>query len=229
VGTYTYGLSDDEVWVHLYGSNVLDTTLEDGSRLTLMQETEYPWEGEVRITVREIEHTPLTLMLRIPAWAEETTIRINGRVDRTPLKPGSYVPLRRKWSTGDVIELDLPMRARLLVAHPYVEESRNHIAVQCGPVVYCLESPDLPQGVPVSNVVIPRGIEWTPRFERDLLGGVTVLEGQAHALPEDDWSGQLYREAPREALREVHVRLIPYYAWENRGASEMAVWLPVDW
>jgi len=229
VGTYAYGLSDGEVWVHLYGSHVLDTTLEDGSRFRLVQETEYPWEGKVRLTVREARQTDLTLMLRIPAWAGGATVRINGRVGQTSLKPGTYVSLRRTWSTGDVIDLDLPMRVRLLVAHPLVEESQNHVAIQRGPIVYCLESPDLPAGVPVSRVVIPRGIELTPRFERNLLGGVTVLEGQAKALCQDDWSGQLYREAPHEAPRQVGVRLIPYYAWGNRGSSEMAVWLPVDW
>jgi DUF1680 family protein len=165
-------------------------------------------------------------MLRIPGWAKGADLAVNGRPVRQPLGPGTYCEVRRAWSAGDSLELNLPLRARLLQAHPLVEEARNQVAVQRGPVVYCLESCDLPPGVRVSDVLIPRGIALRPRFDGTLLGGVTVLEGKAEAVPEE-WSGGLYRELPRAAPRPVDLRLIPYYAWGNRGRSEMTVWMPL--
>jgi hypothetical protein len=115
----------------------------------------------------------------------------------------------------------------LIQAHPLVEEARNQVAVQRGPIVYCLESCDLEQGIGVLDVVIPRGIALRPRHGRTLLGGVTVLEGKAEAVAERPWSGKLYRELDSTAPRSLSLRLIPYYAWGNRGPSEMTVWIPL--
>jgi DUF1680 family protein len=226
-GAYAYGRSGDRVWVHLYGGNTLDTRLDDGSRLALSQETDYPWDGRVRITVRSAPPRDCSLLLRVPGWARGASLRLNGRPAQDRLEPGTYHEVRRSWSSGDVLELTLPMPVRLMQAHPLVEEARNQVAVQRGPVVYCAESVDLPGGVRVSEVVIPRGIDLTPRFEAELLGGVTVLEGRADAWPEGEWSGLLYRELSPAAPRPIELKLIPYYAWGNRGRSEMTVWMPL--
>src|SRR5262249_36419238 len=142
-------------------------------------------------------------------------------------EPGSYFEVRRSWSPGDVLALTLPLRARLMQAHPLVEEARNQVAVQRGPVVYCLESTDLPADVRVSDVIIPRDIPLRPRLDPALLGGVSLLEGRAAARPAGDAAGPLYRELADDRARPVDLRLIPYYAWGNRGRSEMTVWIPL--
>jgi DUF1680 family protein len=227
VGNYAYGRSDRSVWVHLYGSSVLDTELARGARLKLRQETDYPWAGRVKITLEAAPAGACSIRLRIPGWARDATLAVNGKPVPGPLQPGTYFPVSRSWSAGDVLELNLPMPPRLLQAHPLVEEVRNHVAVQRGPLVYCLESADLPRGVKVLDVVVPGRIKLRPRFDRALLGGVTVLEGKAEAVVEPDWSGELYRDLAAPAPRAIDLKLIPYYAWGNRGPSEMSVWLPL--
>jgi DUF1680 family protein len=154
-------------------------------------------------------------------------LSVNGTRERTPSEPGRYAAVKRTWTAGDVVELDLPLRVRLLQAHPLVEEARNQVAVQRGPIVYCLESPDLEKGVAVSDVVVPRGIDLRPRYDSTLLGGVTVLEGKAEAIVERPWSKELYRELAATTTRAISLKLVPYYAWGNRGPSEMTVWMPL--
>jgi DUF1680 family protein len=227
VHNYAYGRSDDAVWINLYGGSVLDTSLPSGERVALAQETDYPWDGRVRITVRASPARALTLRLRVPGWANGASLAVNGTPERQSPEPGGYVAVKRTWAVGDVIAMDLPLRSRLLQAHPLVEEARNQVAVQRGPVVYCLESPDLEKGVAVADVVIPRGIDLQPRYDGALLGGVTVLEGKAEVVAERAWSGELYRELAPVTPRTVALRLIPYFAWGNRGPSEMTVWMPL--
>ena len=224
---WIYGLSDGAVWVHLYGSSRLDTTLPDGAPLRLVQETEYPWDGAVRITFEEVPNEPLTMRLRIPGWARRATIRVNGRDVGVPTEPGTYTVLRRRWLAGDVVELELPMDIRLIVANPRVEETRNQVAILRGPVVYCLESVDLGEGVDIAEVHIPRDIQLVPRRAPELLGGITVLEGHAYRIRQPNWHSRLYSEIDSYSVQKVPIRLIPYYAWNNRGSAEMTVWIPL--
>jgi DUF1680 family protein len=139
----------------------------------------------------------------------------------------TYAELRRAWQPGDLVDLDLPMPVRLIEANPLVEETLNQVAVQRGPVVYCLESPDLPQGVRMQDVFIPENIELSARYDQRLLGGVVVIEGRALARPASDWQGELYRDFRPVAAKPIQLRLIPYSVWQNRGPSEMTVWLPL--
>ena len=227
VNNYVYGRSDDAVWVHLYGGSVLDTALGRGERFSLIQETDYPWDGRVRVTVRAAPSRPFALMLRVPGWAKGVTLAVNGAPLTASPEPGGYAPVKRTWAAGDVIELHLPMRPSLLQAHPLVEEARNQVAVLRGPVVYCLESSDLGKSVTVADVILAKDIDLRPRHDPALLGGVTVLEGTAEAAAERPWSGELYRELTLAKARPLPVRLIPYYAWGNRGPSEMTVWMPL--
>jgi DUF1680 family protein len=227
VGGYAYGRDGDGVWVHLYGGNALRTTLEGGGRLGLSQETDYPWDGRVKITIAEAPAQEVAIRLRIPGWARGASLAINGAPHPRRPEPGTYSEVRRAWSSGDVVELDLPMPVRLMQAHPLVEEARNQVAIRRGPLVYCAESTDLPEGVRVEDLVIPRGIALEPRFDPGLLGGVTVLEGRAASVREPDWTGALYRELAEATAKSFHLRLIPYFAWGNRGRSEMSVWLPL--
>jgi hypothetical protein len=224
VNQYAYGRSDRGVWVHLYGGSALDTELP-GGRVKLTQETKYPWDGRVRITVGAAPARSFCLFLRVPAWATGATVAVNGEPRK--VDAGRYAEVTRAWKDGDVVELDLPMRTRLVQAHPLVEEARNQVAVMRGPVVYCLESPDLPKGIGIQSVAVPGRIELTPRFDPALLGGVTILEGKAEVSAEPAWGKELYREFKPTTPRTVEVKLIPYYAWGNRGRSEMTVWLPL--
>jgi hypothetical protein len=179
----------------------------------------------VRIRVDECSRQPFALKLRIPGWVKDASVRINqGATDSSPV-PESYFEIRRVWRPGDVVDLDLPMPVRLMEANPLVEEDANQVAVQRGPVVYCVESVDLPKGVRPADLAIPAGIALAARYDSRLLQGVVVLEGEATVRPAADWRGQLYREARLAATRPVRIRLVPYYAWGNRGGSEMSVWL----
>ena len=228
IGSYAYNISDEGVWITLYGSNNLKTELTDGSNLKLTQETDYPWDSSIKITIGSPEEKRFSVMLRIPSWAKGATVKINGQTARNNLASGEYVELNQTWTVGDVIELDLPMPVQLIEANPLVEEVRNQVAIKRGPIVYCLESLDLPAGVTVSEVVIPRNITLRPRFDKQLMSDkLVVLEGKAAIV--EGWSNQLYREVSRQRLKEVEIKLIPYYTWCNRGISEMTVWLPLNW
>lgn len=227
VSGFAYSTSKDSLWVNLYGGNTLSTEL-NGKPLRLTQTTDYPWDGKIRIVIDECPAEKFALKLRIPGWAEGATIRVNGDSVHVATTPSSYAELRRRWKQGDTVELDLPMTARLIEANPLVEENRNQVAVERGPIVYCLESPDLPQGIRVGDVAIPADARLTTHFDAKLLGGVAVVETTGVAHPAGDWSNQLYRPLARDKGREIPLRLVPYYAWSNRRQSEMSVWLPLD-
>jgi DUF1680 family protein len=224
---WAYSLSGEGVWVHLYGGSHLETELPDGEPLVLVQDTRYPWRGAIEITLERAPSELFSVMLRIPGWADGAEIHINGGPADTQVRPGRYAKLERVWSAGDVIELSLPMQTRLLVAHPKVEETRNQVAVARGPVVYCLESADLADGVDLAEVYVPREIEWTPRYDAELLGGIAVLKGQACRFRTRPDQGSLYHTLEDVALEPLPITLIPYYAWANRGIGKMSVWLPL--
>jgi DUF1680 family protein len=226
-GNYIYRVSDEGVWVNLYAGSDLDTRLPDGSRVKLSQKTNYPWDGRITIKVKLAEKADMSLMLRIPGWAKGAKLKVNGQDAAGELKAGEYFRLKRQWSAGDVVKLELPMEAKLIEANPFVEETRNQVAVKRGPLVYCLESMDLPECVKVPQVVLSAGMRLRAKFMKDLLGGVTVLEGKAEVVREPDWQGELYRELPPLKKEKVNIRLVPYYAWCNRGKGEMTVWLPL--
>jgi DUF1680 family protein len=223
---YAYGVSPNTVWVHLYGGGGLSIDMPDGPHVRLTQTTEYPWDGRVRITVGVEKPAAFALRLRVPAWARGATLAVNGRPFPAP-EPGRYAAIDRTWSDGDDVTLNLPMEPVLVEAHPLVEEARNQVAVRRGPIVFCLESLDLPNGVALQDVVLPANIMWKPTFDANLLGGVVVLDGRAAVRPAQPWGRELYRERRSAAATPVDVRLIPYYAWANRGPSEMSVWLPL--
>ncbi len=224
---WAYGVGRDAVWVHLYGGSVLDSRLPGGGEIRLIQETRYPWEGRVTIKVEKAPAKELALMLRIPGWAKGAAIQINGQTAGIDIQPLSYVALRRRWAAGDVVQLDLPMEPVLVEAHPLVEETRNHAAVMRGPVVYCLESVDLPVGTKLDDVRLPRQPSWRVRHDAGLLRGVTLLEMEGVALSSSPPPTSLYRPLPASSMTRVPLRLIPYYAWANRGPSEMTVWIPL--
>ena len=248
---WAYGVGDDAVWVHLYGGNTLAAALGNGSKLRLTQETNYPWDGRVKITIDQAPKGETSLMLRIPSWAARALISINGGALANAFMPGSYATLRRRWSPGDVVQLDLPMPVRLVEAHPNVKPLADKVAVARGPVVYCLELPKNANGQAVwhDGVFLPENARLTPQGGKGVLKGLTVLTGKALTFagrdrfiretpkrpatgPTRAWANDLYREFRPRALKApqtgtVGVTLIPYFAWANRGVAFMEVWIPL--
>ena len=222
---WAYSLTNDAVWVHLYGSNHLRTQLPDGAMLVLDQESDYPWQGTVTLQIQEAPDRPVAVNLRVPGWADGVQISVNGQ-STGDVRAGTYAELNQTWRRGDLIEMNIPLRVRKMKAHPWVEEVTNQVAIMRGPLVYCLESADLPEGVSVSEIHIGSNTDLVPRFEPDSLGGLVVLEGQARRVVEPSLKKALYLEAGFESIEPIDIQMIPYYAWNNRGISEMSIWLP---
>lgn len=209
--------------MHLYGGSLLESNWK-GSPIVLRQETDYPWEGAIRLTFEKAPAAPMALRLRIPEWASAAEFSVNGEVQEAV--PSTYAAIERSWSDGDVVELRLPMAPQLVEAHPMIEEARNQVAVVRGPLVYCLESADVPEGVPLSEVVIPADIALEAQYDPSLLGGVVAIRAEALRRRGPDFSGGLYAPVSLVADEPVVVRFVPYYAWWNRGNGAMTVWLP---
>ena len=225
---YAYSTSEEGIWFHHYGGNRLATQLLDGRRIELTQTTEYPWQGDIRITLDEVDSDrPFAVVLRIPGWARHAKLVVNGKAADQVLQPGSYVALNRVWHAGDVLQLVLPMPVEMLVGDTRIEQVRNQVAVKRGPIVYCLESVDLPERVRFEDIHIPRDAKWSNRHDPELLGGVTVLETEAVVAKTYDGSSGLYGRLSSAEPDRLKVQMIPYYAWNNRGEPKMSVWLPL--
>jgi len=214
---YLYSVDNTGLWIHHYGANVFDGELDDGRRLKLTQQTDYPWDGKVRIKVDNVgSGRAFCIRLRIPSWAEDAKLAVNGGAPQIDCKPASYVKVERRWAAGDVIELDIPMPVRIVTADPLIEHTRNQVAVTRGPIVYCLESVDLPQGVRFEDICLPVDVRWEVQHEGDLLGGVTVLKTKALVIEREarqDIGG--YRHVSDVQGRYVDICMIPYYAWRT--------------
>jgi DUF1680 family protein len=224
---YAAGLSAEGLWLHLYIQGTLQAELPDREPMVLGVQTRYPWDGHVRLTVEVAPRHPCGLLLRVPGWCQGATMEINGRPAGVPAEPGSYAVLQRTWEAGDVVDLELPMPVRRMVAHPRVLADQGRVALARGPLVYCVEAVDHP-GVDVWNLELPAGAPIRAEEAPDLLGGVVVLRGEAVAVGQPGWEGRLY--APLEALppaqrRPVPLLAVPYYAWANRRPGPMQVWL----
>ncbi len=224
VSNYVYSLSDQGVWLNLYGGNQLKTVLKDGSALHLKQETNYPWEGKITLTLEKAPAQAYSVFVRIPGWSKGATILVNGKAQSAP-QTGSYAEVRRTWKSGDRIEINLPMTTQWIEANPLVEETRNQVAVKRGPLVYCLESVG-DEKVPMDQIALSTQTKLNPKLVQIEKTQVMALEGTVPQLPKQNWTNQLYREVNTAPEAKTTVRLIPYYAWSNRGHSEMAVWLP---
>lgn len=220
-------LADDGLYVHLYGGSDLDVATDDGRTLALREDGDYPWGEVIRFTVASASGGGIPLRLRIPGWSTDASLTVNGETVAVSA-PGTYTALDREWHEGDVIELTLPMPVRVLRAHRLAEEATNQVAVRRGPVVYCLESADLPEGVVLEQAALRRGAGFTP-IEAEVAGHrVLALETQIAVLPRTT-EDALYDDLGAAELTTATVRLVPYYAWGNRGAGEMSVWLPLVW
>jgi DUF1680 family protein len=227
ISNYVYTISEKGLWINFYGSNQLKTKLSDGSAISLNQQTDYPWNGKIFIKLDECPDQKFSVFLRIPGWALSAEIRINGKKQGITVKSGTYAELSQKWKKGDQIELILPMEAQLVEANPLVEEVHNQVAVKRGPVVYCIESADIPADRRIFDYVIPANIHFKPKTISISDSKLSALEGKVEMVPNESWIGQLYRPINVKQV-SVSLQLIPYYAWGNRGKGDMSVWLPVS-
>ncbi|MBK8025159.1 MAG: glycoside hydrolase family 127 protein [Chloroflexi bacterium] len=228
-GSFIYNVSDEGIWVNLYTGNVADLNLSDGTPVRIAQDTDYPWEGQVALTVDCDSGTAFALMLRIPGWCPGATLTLNGTPIADHPQPGTYIRLEHIWNPGDRVVLEMEMPVQMPGSHPMVEETRNHLAVRRGPLVYCLESIDLLEGVRITDVGISRSATFEPIRDASfdgLISDIRLLAGNLTAIEEPSWRGALYRPAALRQTRAIPARLVPYFAWDNRGKSEMTVWLP---
>jgi DUF1680 family protein len=220
VGQYIYSESDNEVAVHLYVQSTAHARVA-GKEVIVRQETEYPWKGKTRISVEPKSPLEFCLSLRLPGWCREAGLLINGKIVPAPLENG-YVCLRRKWARGDRVDLHFPMPIERIHAHPNVRANAGRVALQRGPIVYCVESIDV--GVPVASLILPRGNDFLAVYEKQLFGGTTSIQGEALMASEAGWEQKLYRPGS-DGMTPTHFKAIPYCVWGNRDATEMAVWL----
>src|SRR5262245_9771833 len=229
---YVYAQQGATLYVNLFVNSNGEIKMDNGRTVKMVQETRYPWDGAVKMTVNPDKRGQFTINVRIPGWArdeavpsdlyrfqdkvaEPVTIKVNGKAELIKIEKG-YVSLNRDWKSGDVIELALPMPVRRIVANDQVEADRGRVALQRGPIVYCAEWPDNPGGR-VRSLMLPDSAKLTAEFKPDLLGGVTVVKSRVIGASYDS-DGKLIRA-------EQGFTAIPYYVWANRGRGEMAVWI----
>ena len=227
-GYFTSADAENNVWVHLFASGTAVISLPNGGSLTLEQRTDYPWDGEITITVKESSDDAATLYLRIPAWAEGAELEVNGEALDSEIEAGDYAPIPIIEGAGTTIRLTLSMPVERIESHPHVLSNRGRIALKRGPLIYCIEQADNPEA-DVWDILLPDDSALTPEWRADLLGGVMTLRGPAVALDGEEWEGALYavyQPTPTETLRPIILTAIPYYAWANREPGPMLVWIP---
>ena len=223
VGGYFYSQGEREVWVHLFAQG--EGRLEvNGREVVLQQITSYPWDGTVKIKVGLSSPMTFTLHLRVPAWCEDWRLHVNAMP--LPLtRDKGYLHLTREWRPGDEVVLSMKMPVRYVYAHPNIRQMLGRVALQRGPMVYCLEGVDH-GNICLDRIALPAdGLShWQAEHDNELLGGVTVLRGVGIVIEEHGWGDELYRfVAP--AIRPINVTAVPYCVWDNRSPGEMRVWL----
>lgn len=228
---YMYAVKENSIYVNLYGQST--SSLELGKNIVaISQTTTYPWAGNVKLDITPKKASQYAIHLRIPGWAENqpvptdlysfsdvqtqpVVIRVNGKVVTYSREKG-YAVLDRNWKKGDQVEIEMPMPVRRVKANIQVEDDKAKFAFERGPILYCIEAVDQ-SNKHVFDKYIPMSASLTPEFKKDLLNGVMVLNGTAR---------QLEKNGDQIVEKDVPFTAIPYSTWDNRGANEMAVWIP---
>jgi hypothetical protein len=235
LGDYIYAADPQSIYVNLFVGSSTKIGLNSGE-VAIRQETEYPWKGLVKIQVDPAQNgQAFVLKIRLPGWAKGNpgagslykyldgglndfrfSLKVNGVTQNNRLTDG-YLILERTWKKGDVVELDLPMPVLRVVARDEVKENQNRMALQRGPLVYCVEGVD--HNGSTWNLIVPDAVRFTPVWRADLLGGVTTLTGTALAIVPNK-EGTAVQTLPQK------ITAVPYFSWCNRGSNPMQVWLP---
>lgn len=221
IGQYIYCNSDNEIYVHLYIGSKTEIDL-NGQKIILNQENNYPWDGGVVFTIVSDIKSEFTLALRIPDWCKNPSVKVNGE----PIYINScitkgYAKITRSWSMNDIIELQLPMEVVRIQSHPCVRENSGKVALQRGPLVYCMEEVD--NGANLSDISLSADAKFQAKFNKDLHGGIIVIEGEGLRNDISSWNS-LYKEfEPKK--KAIKITSVPYSYWGNRNAGEMLVWI----
>ena len=228
---YVYAQKDDAVFINLFMSGKADLLIGD-KPVQIIQQNNYPWNGSLSFTVLPQVPQQINLKVRIPGWIKneaipsdlysfenklpaDVTIKVNGKPVRYSMENG-YAVIKRLWNKNDQLSVNLPMQVRKVIANPTLAEDAGKVALQRGPIMYCAEWKD--NSGKVSNIIIPKGTNFTPSYQKDLLNGLTVLNGRVLKADTTD----------KSKLETVQFMAIPYYSWANRGKGEMTVWFPED-
>jgi hypothetical protein len=222
LGLYIYSQNEHEVAVHLYIQGTVQFNMQ-GQAIRLRQQTQYPWSELVTFTVELEEPMIFALRLRIPGWSSDAILLVNDEpIDVLALSKNGYVRIERTWKHSDQVSLRLPMPLVRMYAHPEIVANIGLVALQRGPIIYCLESFD--NEIPLHRLMLPRTSIVQTQCDEDSFGGAITLVADAVALDVSDWNNLLYRtESPKRY--SATLKAIPYYLWCNRGASAMRIWM----
>jgi DUF1680 family protein len=226
---YFYSTSKDGLYVHLYDNSVLDWHLENGTPLKIQQKTNYPWGGDVKLTLNPAQPADFTFYVRIPGWSTNARVAVNGRTVEGA-QAGQYLPIKRNWKPGDVVTLSFPITTQIVAANPRVSEDTARVAISRGPMIYCMEGLDQESGTALSDVLIRidanAGKEFQDEYEAKLLDGLVVVHhnGAAHETSSADEGLYIPVSSAPLKTRPAKLTMIPYYAWANRQPTTMQVW-----
>lgn len=223
IGSYMYGVADDEIAVHLYGESTARVALKDGSNVTLSQQTQYPWDGAIGLTVGIDKPSRFALSLRIPAWAKGAKVAVNGQaIALEGVTTDGYARIEREWRSGDVVQLDLPLVPRAVRANPKVRQDQGRVSVMRGPLVYCLEGVDNAPGL--NSILLGDGLGKAQTATIANLNGAIAIDLPVLREMAEAWGDELYGSEALPA-RPDNARMVPYHLWDNREPGEMLVWV----
>lgn len=216
IGGYFYSTDKEGVYVNQYGAGEAD--IPWGAGVKLIQETDYPWDGDIGLTVRTRRSQSFTLRLRLPEWAKTHQLRVNGQaLSLTP--QNGWLTVNRHWKSGDKVELSLPMDVERVKMPPTFKEYIHRVALKRGPLVYCLEAQDLSEAPlygTLSTLYLPQDAELTAEHRAELLGGVTVIKGEVR---------NVFGDFEAESEKALQAVFVPYGVWGNREVGAMRIWL----
>jgi len=231
---YAYLVSEDTLWCGLYGESQANITLPSGTSFQLKQKTKYPYDGRIEMTVSDIQaNENFFINIRIPKWAENGWIQKGEQKQvLTKMEAGTYFTMeldeadRGAKIVSIAVQFDMPVRYTM--SHSYVEENINQVAVERGPLVYCVEGMDTELETLDDILLKLEGTQFKPV---DYVVGnreVVALEGEAYCVQRSGYDrNALYQNFKYDGLEKTPLRLIPYFAWDNRGYDEMRIWLPI--
>lgn len=220
LGQYIYTVDDNTIYTHLYVGSKTDFKTT-GKRFVLEQKTNYPWDGNVTFEVASEDNKEITIALRIPNWCKNYSISVNGSRIETEVKDG-YATIKRVWGMKDIIGLKMEMTAKLISTNPAVRQNTGKLAIQRGPVVYCIEEID--NGKNLSAISINPKTKLIEEYDKNLFGGTVVVKANGFRLDQKSWGDKLYNATMVKSY-PTEIKAVPYCLWGNREPGEMIVWI----
>jgi DUF1680 family protein len=217
------------IQIHHFAPADIGCDLTSGQHVKLNIVTEYPWQGHIGLRVVETGSSPWVLSVRIPEWSQHPIVSINGNtVSDLSIEKG-YLTLDRVWQADDTLDLELGMEPVFVASNPRIDATRGCLAIQRGPIIYCLEDRDQEIKGRLLDVEIDKNQPLSTRWEDDLLDGVMVIEAKGQFVDHECWHGHLFQPVTFPAQAAAHptsLVAVPYYAWGNREIGGMRVWIP---